>query len=65
MWKFLGDCTRDDVLAAAAKRRALAGSIIAVAERFETLANLMQRRRAKTVDDLPADALLDVVGEAA
>lgn len=55
-WKFLGECSRDDVLAASAIRRDQAASNIAKAERLERLAEKMRVHRSKVVEDL--DALL-------
>lgn len=60
-WKFLGDFTRDDLAAAAERRRAHAAGVLHEAERFETLAKKMQRRKATKVADLPDDVVREVL----
>jgi hypothetical protein len=56
-WKFLGDCTSEDVQDIAAQRQDAAARNIAAAERFEALRVAMGRRRATTVRDLPETVL--------
>lgn len=56
-WKFLGDCTREDVTAVAEDRDAEAAANTAAAERFRALRKAMNRHKATVVRDVPADAL--------
>lgn len=56
-WKFLGDCSREDVKAAAADYRALAAANTARADAFDGLGRLMARRRVERVDALPASSV--------
>lgn len=51
-WKFLGECTGDDLLSVARFRRTQAGALLLRAERFEALAEKMRCHRAATVADL-------------
>lgn len=60
-WKFLGDCTRDDVLRAAQVRRDQAAANLAVAAQLEKLAEKMRVFRASTVADLDAGLLAEVL----
>ncbi len=60
-WKFLRDCTRDDVLRAAAYRRNLAAANLVQAERLETLAEKMRVHRAVTAADLDAGLLAEAL----
>ena len=62
-WKMLRDCTRDDLLFAAADRRRIAKENLATADRYELLANLMAEHGAETVNDLPCPAVVDVIGD--
>lgn len=59
-WKFLTECTADDLDAAAAMRRTMATANLAVAQKFETLAETLRSQGCETVGDLPDD----VIGEA-
>lgn len=56
-WKFLGDCTREDVQAIAEDRDVLAAENAAAADRYRRLRAAMGRRKATVVRDLPADVL--------
>ncbi|MDQ3147850.1 MAG: hypothetical protein M3R01_13135 [Actinomycetota bacterium] len=51
-WKFLRDCTADDIMAGVDRRRSNAAGMLREAERFEALASLMVARGAATVADL-------------
>ena len=62
-WKFLGDCTRDDVKDIAEQREAEAAANAAAAERFKRLRAAMGRKRAAVVSDLPADVLEGIFHE--
>ena len=57
-WKLLADCTADNLRFAAADRVAHASQLLAKAEAFEALANVMDQLSAKTVKDLP-DTVVD------
>lgn len=63
-WKLLRDCTRDDLLFAAAERRENAARSIAVAERYDALADLLASHGVAAVGDLPADAHRVALGAA-
>lgn len=56
-WKFLGDCTRDDVQALADDRDAEAAANAAAAERFRRLLAAMKRGKAPVVSDVRPDLL--------
>lgn len=64
-WKFLGDCTFDDLMAAASERRDLAKSNSAIAEELERYAQAVQQHKAAHLRDLPADVLRDLLGDKA
>lgn len=64
-WKMLADCTRDDLLYAAAERREQADRNRAKAQQYEALASLLDANSAATVRDLPADVLMRALGGAA
>ncbi|MDQ3317519.1 MAG: hypothetical protein M3522_09355 [Actinomycetota bacterium] len=51
-WKFLADCTRDDILHAANVRRNHANAELVVADRLDALASRMFAEGATTVADL-------------
>lgn len=59
-WKFLGDCTRDDVQAIADDRDAEAAANTAAADRFKRLRTAMGRKRAAVVSELPAAVLSEI-----
>ncbi len=61
-WKHLRDCTRDEVLRAAAYRTELAAKNAARAAQLEKLAATMKRYRAETVSDLKDEILAEVFG---
>lgn len=61
-WKFLGECTLDDVLRAAEVRREMAAANAAAADQFDRLAGKMRTFRAATVADLDAGLLGEVFG---
>ena len=56
-WKFLGDCTFDDLSFAALERRTAAERTIAKAEGYEALAALLKEHGVETVRELPAEVL--------
>lgn len=62
-WKALADCTRDDLLAAAEHRRAIAAKNLHTAETYERLADLLTDDA--TVSQLDAGAVADALGRAA
>lgn len=64
-WKFLRDCTRDDLLAAAAERRKLAERNAAWARTYDGWARLLTEHGVATFGELPAEVLLDTLGAAA
>lgn len=64
-YKFLGDCTYDDLLFAAAERTAIADKNAAIARSYNALAALLTEHDAKTVRDLPAEVLAPAIGRAA
>lgn len=55
-WKFLADCTRDDLLYAAQSRRDHAAAVLATANFYEGLVGKLDTFGATTVGDLPPDA---------
>ncbi len=59
-WKFLGDCTRDDVMDIVEQRDAEATANAAAARRYSALRAAMTRREATLVSDLPADVLSEI-----
>lgn len=59
-WKFLGDCTRDDVTDIAEQRAQEAADLEEAAERFRKLRAVMGRKRAMIVSELPANALTEI-----
>lgn len=64
-WKFMGDCTFDDLMFAAAQRRDQAARTVAVADRCERVARLLQAHGVKLVKELPADVLCGIEDVAA
>lgn len=60
IWKFLGDCTRDDVTDIAEQRAQEAGDLQAAAERFRNLRVTMGRKHATIVSDLAPDVLTEI-----
>lgn len=54
-WKPLGECTFDDLMGAAVRRRELAEHNIEAAQRYERLAKLLEYHEAATVADLPQE----------
>ncbi len=64
-WKRLGDCTADDLRAAAAYKRSKARLILAAADRVETAAKEMDRLGVTHVRDLPPETVLDLFGKKA
>lgn len=59
-WKFLGDCTRDDVKDLAEQRTREAAELEAAADRFARLRTAMSRRKAAVVSELPTSVLEDI-----
>jgi len=64
-WKMLADCTRDDLLHAAAERRAMAERNAVTAGCYTALAELLEAHEVKTVADLPEDVLARALGSVA
>lgn len=60
-WKWLRDCTADDLRSAATDRRQRAASILANADKLDALAALMDKRRASVVAELGEDAVRKVM----
>lgn len=56
-WKFLGDCTADDLRAIADLRRELAAKSLAVADQFTEYAALVEKHDVKRLRDVPREAL--------
>lgn len=56
-WKFLGDCSFDDLSFAALERRTAAERTLAKAEEYEALAALLKEHGVETVRELPAEVL--------
>lgn len=61
-WKWLRDCTADDLMAGVDARRALAAGTIREADRYEALAKLVAERGVGTVGGLSSDDLDEVLG---
>lgn len=59
-WKWLADCTRDDLLASAAQRMVQAKGMATEARRLELLAAALDKAKVKIVSDLPEDAVIAV-----
>jgi hypothetical protein len=51
-WKLMGDCTADDLRAAASQRREHAAAVIVHADQLDRIAALLDERGALTVSDL-------------
>lgn len=64
-WKFLGECTAEDLAYAEQVRRIHAAQNLAAAERFAGLRELLEQHGVATVADLPDDTLGHALGEAA
>jgi len=64
-WKFLGDCTHDNLNALAAEREANADKNRAWARHYRGLAALLTEHGAETVRDLPAEVLMPALGAVA
>lgn len=60
-WKMIGDCTRADLLDAAAVRRAMAAQNLRAAERWEALAALMPDDETQVADVVAPDEVLRVL----
>jgi len=63
-WKFLGDCTYDDLQALSAEREKHAQKNAAWARHYRFLASLLTEHDAATVRDLPAEVLMPTLGGA-
>lgn len=61
VWKFLGDCTREDVEALVADYRKLAAENAAKASHFDALRRLMGRKKATVVSDLAPETVAEVL----
>ena len=59
-WKFLGDCTRDEIQDLSEARAVAAAQNAAAARRFEALGEAMRRRKADVVSDLPPAVLEEI-----
>lgn len=64
-WKFLGDCTRDDLGYASAIRRRHAETNAAAADRLDGLAELLAEHGVERVADLPDPMLAGALDAAA
>lgn len=64
-WKFLRDCTADDLHGAAAERYRAATATKSEADRLTTLADLLEELGAETVAEVPEPELRRVLGGAA
>jgi hypothetical protein len=64
-WKRLADCTRDDLLFAAAERREHAARTLAKAEQLDRLAALVAEHGVERVADLPGPTLAITLADAA
>lgn len=60
-WKFLADCTFDDLMAAVDIRRQLAEATLTEAARYGELADQMRQHGAETVRDLPGDVIAEAL----
>lgn len=58
-WKYLGDCTKSDVLAIVEQRRMLAEANATMATRYDRLAQVMGSEQ--TVADLPEDVVIEAL----
>lgn len=65
VWKFLGECTRADLMFAADQRREQASRNRAKAAQYDALRALMEKHGVDRVADLPADVLMLSLGRAA
>jgi hypothetical protein len=64
-WKFLAECTYEDLLAAAGERRELAERNMAWARQYDEWARLLTEHDVATFGDLPAEAQMSALGRAA
>lgn len=64
-WKLLRYCTYEDLLFAAAERRDIADSNAAAARQYDAWARLINEHDVATFGDLPAEALMSALGQAA
>jgi len=64
-WKFLGDCTYDNLYALAAERETHAAKNASWARYYRSLAGLLTEHGVETVRDLPATVLMPALGGAA
>jgi hypothetical protein len=64
-WKFLSDCTADNLAYAAAMREEHARQTFARAQQYRRLAELLDEHAVSTVGELPRSVLGDELGEAA
>jgi hypothetical protein len=64
-WKFLADCSYEDLLAAAAERRQLAERNQAWARTYDAWARMLVEHDVQRFGDLPAEALMAALGRAA
>lgn len=62
-WKFLGDCTAEDLAYAAGLREEHARRVMARADQYRRLAELLAEHDATTVHELPAEVLGDTLGD--
>lgn len=59
-WKFLGDCTRDDLLQAVSTREEQAKGLIMASRRYKAIADLLERHAKDQVSELPLDEVAAV-----
>lgn len=64
-WKFLAECTYEDLLAAAGERRQLAERNLAWARQYDEWARLLTEHDVATFGELPAEAQMAALGRAA
>ena len=60
-WKFLRDCTWQDLTEVAEARRVAAAKCEATAEKWQALADLMKRKKYATAAEVPVDALREIL----
>ncbi len=60
-WKFLRDCTYEDLTSAADERRRLAAENTASARRYEKMAVALSEHDASTIGDLPENVLRELL----
>lgn len=64
-YRWMGDCSYDDLIAAAERRRTHAAQTIAAAEQYEAIAELVRQNNVPTVSKLPLAVLREFLGPVA